>query len=202
LQWPDTGVDYTNDLTADLAKRYTIAPEELANTFRVLQAFVCGGITSATTRRAYATDTCGLSVIRKLLNDKDDFAVEFGADFGTDYAEHRLKGLPDSTPQSFLQWSERLETLASSLPASRFKDKSVLVTALTDAVHGLGSEIRAEVRRQLRTKGIAANDVLGTVKAIELALSQMEREANRNRRAGAAKKAAGGEKRSSTPPRN
>jgi hypothetical protein len=125
--------------------------------------------------------------------------VEFGADFETDYAEHRLKGLPDSSAQGFLQWSERLKTLAAALPASRFKDKSVLVTALTDAVHGLGSEIRSEVRGQFRTKGIAANDVRSTVKDIELALSQMEREANRNRRAGAAKKAAGGEKRSSTP---
>eukprot|EP00966_Prymnesium_polylepis_P215971 4999900-Prymnesium_polylepis.1 len=44
----------------------------------------------------------------------------------TDYAEHRLKGLPDSTPQSFFHWSERLESLAASLPASRFKDQSVL----------------------------------------------------------------------------
>eukprot|EP00966_Prymnesium_polylepis_P171506 3965252-Prymnesium_polylepis.1 len=38
-QWPDIGVDYTDELSADLAKRYTIAPEELANTSRVLQ---CG----------------------------------------------------------------------------------------------------------------------------------------------------------------
>jgi hypothetical protein len=75
LHWPDIGVDYTNELSAELAKRYTIAPEELANTSRVLQAYVCGGITSATTRRTYASDTCGLSVIRTLLNDKDTFSA-------------------------------------------------------------------------------------------------------------------------------
>ena len=193
LRWPDIDVDYTNELPAELAKRYTIAPEELANTSRVLQAYVCGGITSATTRRTYAPDTCGLSVIRTLLNDKDTFSVEFGADFESDYAEHRLNGLPDSAPQSFLHWAERLESLAASLPAARFKDQSVLVTALTDAVHGLGSEIRAEVRGQLRERAVPANDVRGTVKAIEQALSRMEREASRNRRAGAAKKAASGE---------
>ena len=141
LLWPDIKVDYVNELSAELAKRYTIAPEELANTSRVL--------TSATTRRTYASDTCGLSVIRTLLNDKDTFSVEFGADFESDYAEHRLNGLPDSAPQSFLHWAERLQSLAASLPAARFKDQSVLVTAITDAVHGLGSEIRAEVRGQL-----------------------------------------------------
>ena len=190
LPWTDIAVDYVNELSTEMAKRYTIAPEELANTSRVLQAYICGGIASATTRRTYATDTCGLSVIRTLLNDKDTFSVEFGADFESDYAEHRLNGLPDSAPQSFLHWAERLQSLAAALPAARFKDQTVLVTAITDAVHNLGSEIRAEVRGQLREKAVPANDVRGTIKAVEQALSRMEREASRNRRAGAAKIAA------------
>eukprot|EP00966_Prymnesium_polylepis_P278464 6433975-Prymnesium_polylepis.1 len=44
--WPDVDSDYANELTSDQAKRYTIAPEELATTGRVLQSFICSGIAS------------------------------------------------------------------------------------------------------------------------------------------------------------
>eukprot|EP00966_Prymnesium_polylepis_P187966 4357285-Prymnesium_polylepis.1 len=42
----------------------------------------------------------------------------------------------------------------------------------------------------LRVKGIASDDLSGTVKTVALALTQMEREADRNRRTGAVKRAA------------
>eukprot|EP00966_Prymnesium_polylepis_P153870 3552961-Prymnesium_polylepis.1 len=38
VYWPDVNSDYVNELTSDQAKRYTIAPEQLATTGRVLQS--------------------------------------------------------------------------------------------------------------------------------------------------------------------
>ena len=51
----------------------------------------------------------------------------------------------------------------------------------------------------LRVKGITSTDLSGTVKTVALALTQMEREADRNRRTGAVKRAAT-DRRSRTPP--
>jgi tRNA pseudouridine-54 N-methylase len=68
----------------------------------------------------------------------------------------------------------------------------LLVNAVTDAIHGLalGSEVRTDARMALRIKGTSSTDLAGTVKTGALALTQMEREAERSRRTGAVKRAA------------
>jgi hypothetical protein len=59
--------------------------------------------------------------------------------------------------------------------------------------------LRSANRRVNGPPAIAPTDLVGTIKTIALALTQMEREAGRNRRSGAVKKAAT-ERRSRTPP--
>ena len=111
-------------MTSDQAKRYTIAPEELATTGRVLQSFICSGIAPLTTRKEYFTDNCGCTVIRKLLNARDEYALLFSADFEDEFDAHRRKGLADASAQTFLDWTEQLRSLAASCTGSRQKDNS------------------------------------------------------------------------------
>ena len=199
IPWADIESDYENDLTDAQGTRYKIAPEELATMGRLLQSFICSGIEPLTTRKEYSSNICGCSVIRQLLTLRDEYALLFGADFEEEYYAHRRKGLPDALAQTFLDWAEQLSYLSASCTGSRNKDASILVNAVTDAIHGLGSEVRTDIRMALRIASIAPNDLAGTIKTTALALTQMEREASRNRRSGAVKKAAT-DRRPGTPP--
>ena len=199
IHWADIESNYSNELTDAQGKRYNIAPEELATMGRLLQSFICSGIEPLTTRKEYSSNNCGCSVIRQLLTLRDEYALLFGADFEEEYDAHRRKGLPDALAQTFLDWAEQLSALAASCTGSRRKDSSILVNAVTDVIHGLGSEVRTDVRMALRAASIVPTDLAGTIKTTALALTQLEREASRNRRAGAVKKAAT-ERRPRTPP--
>eukprot|EP00966_Prymnesium_polylepis_P026636 614704-Prymnesium_polylepis.1 len=81
------------------------------------------------------------------------FAITFGTDFELNYDEHRRAGLSNATAQTFLDFAERLETLAAACPQSCRKEPLVLVSTITDAVHDLGAEVRTEVRGALRAAG-------------------------------------------------
>ena len=175
------------ELTDAEAKRYMIGSEELNIASRLLQSFLTNGISTPSVRRKYASDVCGLSLLRQLLDDRDRFSITFGTDFEMNYDEHRRTGLSDATAQTFLEFTETLTMHAAVCPASRRKEPSVLVTAILDAVHDLGSEIRTEVRGALRNAACPTDNLHLTIETIHMTLSMMEREAARHARNGAAK---------------
>ena len=80
-------------LHQELSSIWPNATEELGLTSRLLQSYLCNGITSATMTKEYSPDICGLSVNRKLHDDRDEYSVLFGADLENDYDEHRRLGL-------------------------------------------------------------------------------------------------------------
>ena len=136
--------------------------------------------------------------MRQLLNDRDEYSLEFGADFELEYHDHRRKGLPDATSQTFADFAEKLVTLAAPCTGSRHIAAAIIVTAISDAIHELGSEVHTEVRAQLRAKSVAADNLPLTIDVAKLTLTKLERKADRNRRNGAAKRAAT-DRRSSSP---